>query len=118
MVRFEFSTVKTSTRTGSPRRLQKVDEILATGRQCEIPLFVVDQRHTRFCRLTMRISDPAPLTPDMKPTRYRGVHCIRLVRFHRREIRICGISNENGSQLGGTLPDRHQGRDLMWNLRK
>ena len=29
---------------------------------------------------TMRISDPAPLTFDLEPERYRGVHCIRLVR--------------------------------------
>jgi hypothetical protein len=36
--------------------------------------------------LTTRISDPAPLTPDMKPRRYRGVHCIRLVRFAWRTL--------------------------------
>jgi hypothetical protein len=30
------------------------------------------QKHTGR---TMRISDPAPLTADLKPRRYRGVHC-------------------------------------------
>ena len=29
----------------------------------------------------MRISDPAPVTTDLKPRRNRGVHCIRLVRL-------------------------------------
>src|SRR5438552_719971 len=28
--------------------------------------------------LRPRITDPAPVTPDLKPWRYRGVRCIRL----------------------------------------
>jgi hypothetical protein len=32
---------------------------------------------------TMRISDPAPVAIDIKPRRYRGVHCIRLVELSR-----------------------------------
>jgi len=38
-------------------------------------------------RLTMRISDPAPGTFAMEPRRYRGVHCIRLVRRSSSKFR-------------------------------
>jgi hypothetical protein len=31
------------------------------------------------CRLTSRISDPAPVTPGMHLRRYRGVRCIQFV---------------------------------------
>jgi hypothetical protein len=33
----------------------------------------------------MRISDPAPLMPDMKPERHRGVHFIRLGPWFMRK---------------------------------
>jgi hypothetical protein len=35
--------------------------------------------HDARCRLTTRLTDPAPMTPDLKPERHRRVRCSRFV---------------------------------------
>jgi len=40
--------------------------------------------------LTTRISDPAPLAPDLKQKRHRGVRCIRLVEPSRWAAGLAG----------------------------
>jgi hypothetical protein len=46
----------------------------------------------------MRISDPAPLPPDMKPERYRGVHCIRFVSTNH--IVLVSLKGKPGLAVG------------------
>jgi hypothetical protein len=63
-------------------------------------------------RLTIRISDPAPLPSDLKPRPYRGVHCTRLVRSHLQSVSICESSQDRAIYRGQRSASRQGHRHL------